>query len=217
VSNSNARRVAWHYILLWLIVLISIGLNLVLLYSLYSFRLRAQREVTAISQMLETVELNNYEMPIAVSETLPLSLTIPFSDTFAVPISTTIPISTSIAVSETIAVPITDVVTIDRDVEVSVVILGQRVPVQLPVRADIPINLNAEVPVNLQVPVQLEIPVNLPLEVPVQTSVPIEANVPVQLDFPVTIPLDEMGFTVLLQQVKDALRLLAAFLGAPGT
>jgi len=43
----------------------------------------------------------------------------------------------------------------------------------------------------------------------------VEAQVPVQLEFPVTIPLDEMGFTLLLQQVKDALRLLATFLGAP--
>jgi hypothetical protein len=215
VLNSNSRRVAWHYILLWVIVAISIGLNLLLLYSLYSFRQRAQREISAVSQMLETTELNNFDLPITVSETLPLSLTIPFSDTFAVPISTTIPVSTSITVSETIAVPISDVVRIDRDIEVSVLILGQRVPVQIPVRADIPISLNSEIPINLEVPVQLDIPVNLPLEIPVQTTVPVQADVPVRLDFTVPIALDQMGLTVLLDQLKGALRALAAALGAP--
>lgn len=215
MPETNTRRISWHYILLWFIVTISLGINLVLLYYLYSFRLRAQQEVTSITQMLETVELNNFDLPVVVSETIPLSLSIPFSDTFPVPISTTIPVSTSITVSETISVPITDVVNIDRDIEVSVVVLGQRVPVQVPLRASIPINLQTDIPVNLEVPVELEIPVNLPLEVPVQTEVPVQAEVPVRLEFPVTIPLDEMGFTVLLEQIKEAFRVLGAALGAP--
>lgn len=215
MPETNTRRVAWHYILLWIIVLISVAANLALLYTLYSFRLRAQQEVDTIAQMLDAVELNNFDMQVTVSETIPLSLSIPFSDTFAVPISTTIPVSTSITVSETIAVPITDVVSINRDIEISIIVLGQRVPVQIPIRADIPINLQTDVPVHLEVPVELEIPVNLPLEVPVQTEVPIQEEVPVRLEFPVTIPLDEMGFTILLEQVKEAFRLLSAALGGP--
>ena len=63
--------------------------------------------------------------------------------------------------------------------------------------------------------VEIKIPIDLLIEVPIDTEVPIAEEVPVKLAFPVTVPMDELGFNLLLVQVKDGLRLLAELLGAP--
>lgn len=205
---------AWHYYALWGIAVTSLVVNIALLAGLYAFRLRAQTEVENVARILNEVELSDLDVPIVVDEVLPIVMTVPFSDTFSIPIDTTIPVSTTIVVQDTIQVPINETVRVNRDVTVSVVILGQPIPIDIPIRADIPIALDITVPVDLEVPVETDIPVNLQVDVPVQTEVPIETEVPVQLDFPVTIPLDQLGFSMLLQDVKDALNILAEVLGA---
>jgi hypothetical protein len=118
-------------------------------------------------------------------------------------------VSTSIAVDETINVPIDEVVSLDRDIQVFLTVLGQSIPVEIPLRADVPINLQAEVPVKLDVPVETEIPIDLVVEVPVDTEVPVEAEIPVQMEFPVTLPLEEMGLNALLSGLTEGFRTLA--------
>ncbi len=216
MSDPNSSKwPSWHYILLWLVAVVALVLNLLLLAGLYNFRLQAQREVSNVTKILDTVEIENFELPVVVDETLPIDITVPFSDTFEVEINETVPISITIPIKENVAFPINDVVRINRDVTVSIVILGQAIPVDIPIRADIPISLNIDIPVDLEVPVDTTIPINLSIKVPVDTEVAIQEEVPVKLDFPVTVPLDELGFNVLLIQVKDGLRLLAELLGAP--
>ena len=215
-DNQSSRWRSWHYILLWLVALTSLALNVFMLVGLYNFRRAAQEEISRVSQILDGVEIENYDLPIVVDETLPISLTVPFNDTFQVPIKTTVPISTSVTIDENIAVPINDVVSLNRNAQIVISVLGQSIPVDVPIRADIPLSMQTDVPINLKVPVQTEIPIDLMIEVPVETEVPIEAEIPVQLDFPVTVPLDQMGFNVLLVQVRDGLRLLAELLGADG-
>jgi hypothetical protein len=100
-------------------------------------------------------------------------------------------------------------VSLDRDVQVFLSVLGQSIPVNIPIRADIPIDLQTDVPIKLQVPVEAEIPIDLLIEVPVHTEVPIEADIPVQMDFPVTVPLEEMGLNALLAQLQEGLQVLA--------
>ncbi|MFN2136958.1 MAG: hypothetical protein ACK2UK_13445 [Candidatus Promineifilaceae bacterium] len=217
-DTQPARSRSWHYILLWLLVLVSLGLNAFLIYTLYNFQQQAKEsvsEVTAISEILnavESVELHSLEVPISIDETLPISLTVPFKDTFTVPIQTTIPISTSIAVNENIAVPINDVVSLNRNARIFISVLGQSIPVDIPIRADIPLNMQTNVPINLEVPVNLEVPIDMVIEVPVDTEVPINAEVPVQMEFPVTIPVEDMGLNDLLVQVQEGLRLLVQML-----
>jgi hypothetical protein len=215
-SNSNPSRWrSWHYILLWLIAIVSLTLNILLLAGLYNFRLQAQREVANVTEILDTVKIENFELPVVVDETLPIEITVPFSDTFEVPIQETVPISLTIPIEENISFPVNDVVRINRDVTVSVVVLGAPIPVDIPIRADIPIALNIDVPVELEVPVNTEIPINLDIVVPVDTEVAIQEEVPVKLDFPVTVPLDQLGFNTLLGEVREGLRILAELLGAP--
>ena len=217
-GNNSAPWRSWHYILLWVFVLLSLGLNAFLVFTLYNFQREAQQsvnEVAAISEILsavESVDLESYEVPISIDETLPISITVPFSDTFQVPISTTVPISTSVSIKETISVPINDVVSLNRDAQIVISVLGQPIPVNVPIRADIPLNMQTEIPIDMEVPVQLEVPIDLMVEVPVNTEVAINEEIPVQLDFPVTIPLGEMGFGALLTQVQDGLRLLVEML-----
>ena len=213
-SNSPKWR-SWHYILLWLVAIVSLVLNILLLAGLYNFRAQARQEVANVTEILDTVNIENFDLPVVVDETLPIDITVPFSDTFEVPIHETVPISMTIPIQENVSFPINDVVSINRDVTVSIVILGQPIPVDIPIRADIPISLNIDIPVDLEVPVDTTIPIDLDLKVPVDTEVAIQEEVPVKLDFPVTVPLDELGFNILLIQVKDGLRLLAELLGAP--
>lgn len=215
-SNSpSSRWRSWHYILLWLVAIVSLVLNLALLIGLYNFRLRAQEQVSNVQDILEKVEIENFDLPVEVNETLPIDITVPFSDTFSVAIADTVPISLTIPISQNLSFPIEETVSVNRDVTVSIIVLGQPIPVDIPIRTDIPISLEVEVPIELQVPIETEIPIALDIEVPVDTEVPIQEDVPIVLDFPVTIPLDELGFKVLLTQVKDGLQLLAELLGAP--
>jgi len=213
-SNSSKWR-SWHYILLWLVAIVSLVLNIALLAGLYNFRAQARQQVTDVTEILNTVDIKNFDLPVVVDETLPIDITVPFSDTFEVAIQETVPISLTIPIQENVSFPINDVVSINRDVTVSIVILGQPIPVDIPIRADIPIALNIDIPVDLEVPVDTTIPIDLNIKVPVDTEVAIQEEVPVKLDFPVTVPLDDVGFNVLLIQVKDGLRLLAELLGAP--
>lgn len=215
-DNGNDRGIAkqhwqsWHYLALWIIALISLLLNVLLFAGLFAFRARAQQEVRNVSRALDEINIqDSIDVPIVIDQTLPLSMTIPFSDTYEVPINAIVPVNTSIPFSETIDVPINEVINIDTTVNVP--FGGASLPI--PIQTDIPINLQVTVPISKQVPVVMEIPVNLLVNVPIQSDVPINTDVPVKMDFPVTVPLDELGFSSILQQVRDALDLLARALG----
>ncbi|MFW6097114.1 MAG: hypothetical protein ACOC9Z_03515 [Chloroflexota bacterium] len=195
---------AWHYLLLWLIVLVSLGLNAYLFITLNNIRSQARTQVQAANERLTEVDVGEYELPIEVDESLPVSFTVPFSDTFIVPISATIPVSASVPFSETIDVPINTNIPINTTVSVPLPAIGN-IPIPIPIVTNIPVNLDVQVPISRSIPVQLDIPVDLTVEVPVESEVPVDTDIPVELDFPVTIPLDEMGYDQLLQQVQAAL------------
>jgi len=209
--RSSVAR-SWHYRLLWVVALVSLGLNLALFAGIYAFRQRAQEEVRNASRLLNTVEIEDFELPVQVDETLPISLSVPFSDTFQTPISATVPISAAIPFTDNIEVPVTTVIPINTQVQVPVPVIGN-VVVPIPIVTSIPVSLTVDVPISRTIPIQLDIPVNLDVEVPVESEVQIDAEVPVQLQFPVTVPFDEMGFRALLLQVQEALDVLAELLG----
>lgn len=194
---------SWPYLLLWGIALTSLLLNLLLLGGLWRFQQQARAQITAVTATLEGVRLRDMTLPLVIDETVPLALTVPFSDTFQVPISMTVPISTTFAVQDTINVPLDEVVSIDRDVTVNLSILGQAVPVNIPIRADVPIRLDAAIPLDLQVPVRAEVPLDLVVDVPVRTELPVDAEVPVRMEIPVTLPLGELGLNDFLAGLRE--------------
>lgn len=195
---------SWHYLLLWLLVVFSLGLNIFLFVTLNNIRSQARAQVQAAGDRLSTVEVADFELPIQIDETLPISFTVPFSDTFIVPISATIPVSASVPFSETIDVPINTVIPINATVSVPLPAIGN-IPIPIPIVTSIPVNLDVKVPISRTIPVALDIPVDLTIEVPVESQVPVQTSVPVQLDFPVNLPLEDMGVQQLIQQVQTAL------------
>lgn len=215
MQDTKPAWLSWHYVVLWIIVLISLLMNVLLFAGLIAFRSRAQQEVASVAATLNDVDIaSSFEVPVKVDEQLPISLTVPFSDTFHVPIRAIVPVSTSVVFTDTIAVPINEIMRVDTIVNVPFNNpLGGQSSIPLPIVTDIPINLDISVPISTNVPIRMEIPVNLDIDVPVQTVFPINEDIQVLMDFPVTIPLDDLGFNVLLDQVRDALNLLASALG----
>jgi hypothetical protein len=211
----SESKTPWHYYLLWFVAILALVVGVLILVALLSFRAQARQEIKDASTYLETVELGQFDLPIVVDETLMLSMTVPFSDTFFVPISATIPVSTSILFEDQIVVPINTNIPINTtfNVPVDIPLVGL-IDLPIPISTNIPVNLTVDVPISSKVPINIDIPVNLLVDVPVASDIPIETDIPIQLEFPVTIPLDEMGFQTLLTQLQEALQLLAQSLGA---
>ncbi len=201
----------WHYLLLWLLVIISLGVNVYFLTTLNRMRAQARAQVEAAEQRLQEVEVADFELPIEIDETLPISFTVPFSDTFLVPISATIPVSASVPFSDTIDVPINTVIPVNATVSVPLPAIGN-IPIPIPIVTAIPVNFDVQVPISRSIPVLLDIPVNLMIEVPIESEVPVQTDIPVQFDFPVNLPLEDMGVDQLLQQVRAALDALLGLL-----
>jgi hypothetical protein len=206
---------SWHYRILWFIAIISLIFNVLLVYGVITVRESAQRQVTATADSLAGVEFESQQLSVVINESLAISLTVPFSDTFVVPVSQTIPISLSVLFEDNLQVPIEEVIPINTTVVVPVTIpvLGQLVDLEVPIVTNIAIDFDVEVPISRTIPISTSIPVEFDVDVPIQSDVPIEAVVPVNMEIPVTVPLDEFGLDDLIGQIEQALRNLAESLG----
>jgi hypothetical protein len=214
VSENNSVSKSWHYRILWIVAILSLLLSVILLIGLIDFRLKAARQVASAANFLDDIEMEDYDLPVHIDESLAISMTVPFSDTFTVPISSTVPVSTSVPFQDNVVVPINTVIPVNTTVNVPIEIpFAGPLDIPFPISTNIPVNLTVNVPIEQNIPVVTDIPVNLMVDVPIQSDIPIETEIPVQLDFPVTIPMDEMGFQTLLQQVQEALDLVADLLG----
>jgi hypothetical protein len=213
VKGSMAR--SWHYRALWIIAAVSFIFNIVLIFGLLNVRDNARRQVTEAADSLSGVVLEPQELSVVIDESLAISLTVPFSDTFIVPVSQTVPVSISVLFEDIIEVPIQENIPINTIVVVPVTIpvIGSLVDLEIPIVTNIPIDLNVEIPISRTIPVDTSIPVVFDVEVPVQSDVPIQAVVPVNMEIPVTVPLDEFGLDDLIGQLEQALRDLAKSLG----
>jgi hypothetical protein len=199
----------WHYRLLWLVALSSLILNVAMAAVLLNAYARLQAGVDSLSRTLYNVELDDIELMINVDETVPISMTIPFSDTFQVPIRETIPVVTSVLFEDVIQVPINTIIPIDTDfiVQVDIPLVG-RTGIPIPIVTNIPVNLTVDVPISREIPVETDIVVDIVVAVPVQSEIPVIAELPVQLDFPVFISLEELGVDTLLAQLQQLLHQL---------
>jgi hypothetical protein len=197
----------WHYKLLWLIALASLLMNVALIATLLDFRAQLQAGTTALAAALDNVALDDIELIIAIDETVPISLTIPFSDTFRVPIQENIPVATTILFEDVIQVPINAVIPIDTDfiVQVDIPLVG-RTGIPIPIITTIPVSLTVDVPIRRLIPVETDIEIDILVDVPVQSDIPINTELPVQLDFPVIISLEQLGLDQLLNRLRDLLR-----------
>jgi hypothetical protein len=215
MPESQSTWRSWHYIALWVIALLSLVFNVALVAGFYAFRAQAQYEVSQVAAVLNEVELNELAFPVNINETLPISLTVTFSNTFPVMISRTLPISTEVLFEDEIQVPINTVIPINTTVNIPIgAALGSNLTVPVPIATNIPINLDVTVPISRLIEVNTTVPVVFDLEVPINTEIPIETDVPVVMEIPVTVPLDEIGLDEILTQAQAVVIALAEFLGA---
>ena len=215
MTENTPAGTSWKTRLLWIIAILSLGLNLFLIVNAILLRNRVGQELAAQATALDGVFVDTFQVPVVINEMLPLSMTVAFSDTFHVPISTTIPVSTTVVFTDTFYVPVNEFININRNLVVSIdiPILGL-VPIDIPIVTSIPVVLDIEVPVSTTIPIRTDIPVNLEVDIPVSSEIPINTSVPVLLDFPVTIDLSGTGVHTLVDQLQEALYGLARQMGA---
>lgn len=149
--NSSARRPPDYY-LLWLVALISLGLNLYLL----NIALQARRQVGdaagAAAVAVGTLADSAIDYPVEIHKTLPISLTLDYKQTLTIPISVTLPISTEVTVP--LRTPIGEF------------------PITVPVVTTIPVRLSPQVPISVSLPVSTTVPVDVafPIHVELKTT-----------------------------------------------
>lgn len=205
MNETQTFRV-WHYRVLWGMAFFSMLFNALLIGTLVAVRIEVKNTMAQAAGAFTSLQLDSFEYELHVEQTIPLDMTIPFSDTFSVPISATVPVSTLIPFNDTFVVPINSNLPVNTTVNVPINIpLVGSFNVPFPISTNVPVNLTVEVPISRQIPVQMEIPVDLLVDVPINTEVPVKTDIPVVMDVPVNIPLDNLGFGTAIAQVEAAM------------
>jgi len=152
-------------VILFILVLLSLGLNGYLIWQWQTFQQQTQHTVQEYQQMaseglaqavtdLESFEQSTIEFEIEVQQEFPIQVEIPFKETLEVPIQTTIPIS--------------------QQIETTIMLD--------PFQAGLAIPTDIAVPVNLEFPIDLTIPVSIDRTIPISTAVPLDISVPIAIE-----------------------------------
>ena len=197
------------YGLLWIIAILSLLLNIGLIAGAVYVLNQTSQQLSAAADTVAESKLSNFDIPVAINETIPVSFTVSYKDEFNVPIDTSVPVRTSVEFRETVSFAINEVIPVDTDVQLSLQLpfpINQSIPINIPIKTDIPVNLNIDVPLNYDIPIETDIPVNLTVDIPVETEIPINEEIPVQMDFPVTVPLEDTEIPGFMEQIANGLR-----------
>ncbi|MGQ0604798.1 MAG: hypothetical protein ACT4QE_24215 [Anaerolineales bacterium] len=146
------------YWLLWFVALSALALNVWLLNTLLGLRRQAGEAAAVAAQEIKLLRESSFDYTVKIDQSLPISLTIPFKQTFNLPINQTIPISTVI------------------QVPLEIPFVGTRI-FDVPLRTSVPITLNVDIPINLIVPISTSVPIKL--NVPIRLTIadtPIDAT-----------------------------------------
>ncbi len=137
------------YWVLWIVALASLGVNLWLVAVLLGVRRQASEGAASAAQAVGDLRQSSIDYQVHVEQSLPVSLTVPLSQTVSVPISLTLPINTQATIP--LKTPI------------------GTFPITIPIQAAVPVNLRPEVPIRLSVPISTTIPVAL--DVPIHVAI----------------------------------------------
>lgn len=137
---------SWDYWVLWVVALLALGLNLALINVLLQVRQQAAEGATTAARAVRDLRESVITYTVHIEQSLPVSLTVPFSANVNVPFSTTLPIATDVTIP--LETP-----------------FGQ-IPINVPIRTTVPISLSAKIPVNITVPISTSVPVVL--DVPIK-------------------------------------------------
>jgi hypothetical protein len=133
------------YYLLWCVALVSLLIGAALIVTLGNVRVRALEGIRTATDAVHGLRNSSIDYVVRMDQSLPVSLTVPFSTTIVVPINTTLPINTDFNL--TLRTPLGDY------------------PVTVPVQSSVPVNMQTSVPVRLSVPISASVPVALSLPI----------------------------------------------------
>lgn len=176
------------FIILFVLVLISLGLNIYLVWQLQ----QAQQEVKAVVREvgpgvqtsleqtiadLEAFQNATLEFKVAVDEEFPVEAQIPFNETIDVPIKLTVPIQQ------------------DIDTTIVIDVLGQGLPV------------------DVSVPVDVEVPIDTTLTVPIDRTIDVSTTVPLKLDVPIALEIGDTELAGYIDRIRESLVSFDTMLG----
>ena len=168
------------FIILFVLVLISLGLNIYLVWQLQ----QAQQEVKAVVREvgpgvqtsleqtiadLEAFQNATLEFKVAVDEEFPVEAQIPFNETIDVPIKLTVPIQQ------------------DIDTTIVIDVLGQGLPV------------------DVSVPVDVEVPIDTTITVPIDRTIDVSTTVPLKLDVPIALEVGDTELAGYIDRIRESL------------
>lgn len=175
--------------LIFILVVISLGLNLFLIAQLRQVQSQAstaakefgpqiQGALDEIIADLADFENSSIEVAVDVEQEFPIEVEIPFNEEIEVPIQMTVPISQVIETT----------ITLD--------LLGT----------------GAGIPIDIAVPIDLEIPIENTVVVPINRTIPISTTVPLDLSVPVAINLGETELGPAIVRLREGLISFSDFL-----
>jgi hypothetical protein len=165
-------------ILLFLLVLSSLGLNFWLVWQINQAQqkgLELVREVrgglpSAIGE-LEAFEQATITYEVKIKQDFPIQAEIPFDETLEVPIQLTVPISQTIKTT----------VMVD------------------------PLGTGLDIPVEINVPVDLEVPIDTTVPIALERTIPISTTIPLHLSVPLAIKVSETNLAKHIMQLRSGL------------
>jgi hypothetical protein len=167
---------------LFVLVLLSLGLNGLLLWQWWSFQRRVEQTIQEVQPVLHEA-ISQAITDLEAFEQTPLE--------FDVKIDQEFPIETEISVNDSLEFPIQTTVPIKQDIETTVLLD--------------PFQSGLEIPTDITVPVDIEVPLDLNVPVHIDESVPISTVIPVNLTVPLSIDVRETELGPYLQRLRQGL------------
>ncbi len=170
------------FVILFILVLVSLGLNIFLLWQLQQAQQQARGVVQEIGPMvqdaldqtvadLETFQESTIAFDVAVNEEFPVQVDIPFNENIDIPIQLTVPIQQ----------------------EINTTILID------------PLNTGKGIPVDVTVPIDMDIPIDTTIPVSIERTIPISTSVPLDLNVPIAIELGDTELAGYIGRLRDTL------------
>ncbi len=151
-AGSQARpttgRSPFAYLLLWVLVVVSLLLNVVTLRIMLLSREASRQAVADAIAVIDDLQSKTFAHTVVIDQSLAIETDLPLDETIPVTIDQVLPVDTVVTVS------------------VDAGVLGV-IPLEIPIRTRIPINLTQDVVIDqtfhieTAIPVHLEVPINL--------------------------------------------------------
>ncbi|MFQ5577212.1 MAG: hypothetical protein ACE5G8_09530 [Anaerolineae bacterium] len=163
---------------LFVLVIISLALNVFLVWQWFSVYRQAQ-------QLGRTAQLALAQAVADLGELKESTIRV------TVPVQEAVPIKTNVPFNQTITVPINESIPFEHQIETQLLI-------EMP-------EFGVNVPIDVTVPIKTKVPVVLTASAPVSVTIPVETTVPLNLEIPVALKIGDTGLAPYIDRLRAAL------------